>query len=92
MLDAAFLSAIGHPIRLEALVLFERQPSSTRELAEHVGLTPAAAGHHVRVLRDAGLLTTTDIRRRRGQDEAVYATRSRGWSRVAQQLGKLAEP
>lgn len=86
MLDPTFVAAISHPVRLAALVLFEREPSSTIELAAHVGLKPDAARHHVRVLDRAGLLQVTETRTRRGQVESVYTTRSGGWAEIDRQL------
>jgi len=91
MLDPTFVAAISHPVRLAALVLFERQPTSIRELAEHVGLKADAARHHVRALDRAGLLRVTETRIRRGQEESVYTTRSRGWSDLDKQLRRLAQ-
>lgn len=92
LLDPTFLSALGHPVRLAALVLFERRPSSARELAEHVGLKPDAARHHVRTLDRAGLLRVVETRVRRGQEESVYAPRVQGWAKLDAQLRRMAEP
>jgi hypothetical protein len=42
MLDPNLMSALGHPARLQALVLFEQRPASAREVAEIVELSPNA--------------------------------------------------
>lgn len=36
-------------------------PRTTTQLAEHIGMSVASASHHTRLLRDAGLITTTRI-------------------------------
>jgi predicted transcriptional regulator len=86
MLDADFLAALGHPVRLQALVLFERTPSSARELAEAVGLSTSAALFHVRKLEAAGLIEAVDTRRRRAFDERIWQTRAGGWAELEQLL------
>jgi predicted transcriptional regulator len=90
MLDPVFLSALGHPVRLQALVLFERTPSSARELAEVVGLSPQAALYHVRKLQDAGLIEEADTRRRRAFDERIWRTRTTGWAALEAVLKEQA--
>jgi predicted transcriptional regulator len=82
MLDETFLAAVGHPVRLQALVLFERTPSSARELGQQVGLSPSAALYHVRKLEKAGLVTPTAIRRRRAFEERVWGTTTSGWAQL----------
>jgi predicted transcriptional regulator len=90
MLDPDFLSAIGHPARFQALVLFERTPSSARELAPLVGLSLSATLYHVRKLEKAGLIEATDTRRRRAFDERVWRTRSTGWAELQTLLSQAA--
>jgi predicted transcriptional regulator len=91
MLDPVFLSAIGHPVRFRALVLFERTPSSARELAELVGLSPSATLYHVAKLEQAGLIVAAETRRRRAFDERVWRTRSTGWAELEHLLVRAAD-
>lgn len=79
MLDPAFLSVLSHPARLQALVLLEQRPASSRELAAEVGLQPSAMAHHVRRLEERGLIEQVDSRRRRAFDERIWRTRGTGW-------------
>jgi DNA-binding transcriptional ArsR family regulator len=90
MLDPAFLSALGHPTRLQALVLFEQRPASARELAAVVGLSPSATLWHVRKLHEAGLIEQVDSRRRRAFDERIWRARSTGWGDVERLLRDVA--
>jgi DNA-binding transcriptional ArsR family regulator len=86
MLDPAFLSVLSHPARLQALVLLERGPASSRELAAEVGLKPSAMAHHVRRLDESGLIEQVDSRRRRAFDERIWRTRGTGWAELEQLL------
>jgi predicted transcriptional regulator len=91
MLDPVFLAAIGHPVRFEALVLFERAPTSTRELAARVGLSPGATAHHVKELERAGLIAVAETRRRGRRDERFWRTRTTGWAELEAVLTQAAE-
>ena len=90
MLDPAFLSALGHPARLQALVLLEARPASSRELAAEVGLTPSAMAYHVRKLYEVALIEPIDTRQRRAFEERVWRTRSGGWVKLARLLAETA--
>jgi DNA-binding transcriptional ArsR family regulator len=93
MLEETFLvAAVGHPVRLQALVLFERTPSSARELGELVGLSPSAALYHVRKLADAGLVEPHEIRRRRAFEERVWRTTTSGWGKLERLLRAAVPP
>jgi predicted transcriptional regulator len=89
MLDPDFLSAIGHPVRFQALVLFERTPSSARELAQRVGLSPTATLYHVSKLEKAGLIEATGAPR--PYAERVWRTRSTGWAELERLLNGVAD-
>jgi len=93
MLDEAFLyAAVGHPVRLQALVLFEKTPSSARELGVLVGLSPSAALYHVRKLAEAGLVEPHEIRRRRAFEERVWRTTTTGWGKLERLLRSTVPP
>jgi DNA-binding transcriptional ArsR family regulator len=91
MLDSIFMSALGHPARLQALVHFERQPASAREVAAAVELSPSAMAYHVRKLLEAGLIEQVDVRHRRAFEERVWQTTTKGWGRLEKLLIDLAE-
>jgi predicted transcriptional regulator len=93
MLDEGFLyAAVGHPVRIQALVLFEKTPSSARELGVLVGLSPSASLYHVRKLAAAGLVEPHEIRRRRAFEERVWRTTSTGWGRLERLLRAAVPP
>jgi DNA-binding transcriptional ArsR family regulator len=80
--SAAVLQALSHPLRLAALVALEARPQTTTELARTLDVSPAALVHHLRDLRDAGLLANAGDRLR---------PTSRGWTEIADHLRRLYE-
>lgn len=90
MLDPDFLKALGHPARLQALVLFEQGPATAGELAVIVGLSPSATLYHVRKLHEAGLIEQVESRKKRAFIEGVWRTTSTGWAAVERQLTDVA--
>ncbi len=58
---AAAFAALGEPTRLRIMQLLPRQPICEQmynvvELAEELGLTQPTVSHHLKVLREAGLV------------------------------------
>jgi ArsR family transcriptional regulator len=56
------LWAIGDPVRLEILRLLPTEPDcetacNVSKIAEQIGLSQPATSHHLRVLRQAGIIT-----------------------------------
>lgn len=56
------LWAIGDPIRLQILRMLPTEPScenacNVSTIAERIGLSQPATSHHLRILRQAGLIT-----------------------------------
>jgi DNA-binding transcriptional ArsR family regulator len=92
MLDSDFLSALGHPVRFQALVLFDGTPSSAGELAAIVGLSPSATLYHVRRLAELGLIEEAETRRRRAFEERVWRTTTTGWNKLETLLQAAMPP
>lgn len=56
------LWAIGDPVRLEILRLLPTEPDcenvcNVSKIAEQIGLSQPATSHHLRILRQAGIIT-----------------------------------
>jgi DNA-binding transcriptional ArsR family regulator len=90
MLDPDFLAAIGHPVRLRALVTLEREPSSASDLAALAGLSPTAIAYHVRRLADAGLIEEAGTRGTGAAAERLWRARAKGWATVQELLVEAA--
>ncbi len=53
------LAALAEPRRAEMVRLLEQQYRSQRELTEALDMSQPLVSHHLKVLRDAGLVTST---------------------------------
>jgi DNA-binding transcriptional ArsR family regulator len=78
MLDPDFLSAIGHPLRLRALVRLERAPATVRVLAEEAGAPLDEVAAHVRQLASAGLVEEAGV----VGGEPQWRPRATGWAEL----------
>ncbi len=54
----SLLRALGDEVRLTILKLIAEKRRSTQELAQILGITPPSVSRHLRILKDAGLLTS----------------------------------
>ena len=68
------LDALGNPVRREILVALRRRPMPVGALAARFAVSRPAISRHLRVLAEAGLVTTEE----RGR-ENVYAVRAAGF-------------
>jgi DNA-binding transcriptional ArsR family regulator len=80
----ALLRALADPTRLRILELVAERPRSTQELAPLVGLTAAGASKQLRLLADAGLLSS-----RRDGYYVVYSLEPERLSSLSDELGHL---
>lgn len=55
----AVVSASAQPRRAEIVCLLESGCRLQRDLVEELGMSQSLVSHHLKVLRDAGLLTST---------------------------------
>lgn len=69
--------ALGNPVRRGILDELRRAPQPVGEIARHFNVSRPAISRHLRVLQDAGLVTTEE----RGTLN-VYAVRLRGFRAV----------
>ena len=67
--------AIGDPVRSRILGIIQNQPATAKQIAERLGATPGAIGHHLHVLEAAGLAQIVAHRLVRGI-VANYYTRT----------------
>ena len=67
--------AISEPVRSRILGIIQNQPATAKQIADRLGATPGAIGHHLHVLEDAGLAQIVARRLVRGI-VANYYTRT----------------
>jgi DNA-binding transcriptional ArsR family regulator len=80
---ADVLRAIAHPLRLGLLVALEEHEQAPSELATALNAAEPAIAHHLAILHDAGLVTTTT---EPGQWRTID-----GWAEIAATLQRLQD-
>jgi DNA-binding MarR family transcriptional regulator len=66
------INLLGHPIRLEALRIFNRREASSIEVARELGEDSKKVGNHVKALFDHGCIERVRSEKRRGAKEHFY--------------------
>jgi DNA-binding transcriptional ArsR family regulator len=64
--------AISDPTRSRILNIIQNQPATAKQIADRLGATPGAIGHHLRVLEEAGLAQVMARRLVRGIVASYY--------------------
>jgi DNA-binding transcriptional ArsR family regulator len=80
MMETAF-QALAEPRRQAILRLVRDRPLSVNEIAEHFEVSQQAVSHHLRVLREAGLVAVRPQGQRR-----LYAIRSEPFESIREFL------
>jgi len=83
--DAALLRAVAEPLRAEIIRLLGAEQLCTCHLVAITGATQTNVSNHLRVLRDAGVVTAAPAGR-----YTYYRLRAEPLARLSEQLGKLA--
>jgi DNA-binding transcriptional ArsR family regulator len=69
--------AISDTTRTKILGIVQSQPATAKQIADRLGATPGAIGHHLRVLEEAGLVQIVARRLVRGIVANYYARTAR---------------
>jgi DNA-binding transcriptional ArsR family regulator len=69
--------ALGHPLRHRLLFALGQQPATMSQLAVALGSHKGNIAHHLKVLREAGLVVITETRQVRGGTEQYYQRTAR---------------
>jgi DNA-binding transcriptional ArsR family regulator len=75
--DPAQVKALSYPLRNAILSLLHERAATVQELAIALGRPKSTVAHHVKVLREAGLLQVVRTRRIRAIDERYYGRTAR---------------
>jgi DNA-binding transcriptional ArsR family regulator len=70
--DPRYVKALAHPLRIRILAMLQERPASPVQIAHRVELPLGRVAHHVRVLRDLGMIQLEATYQRRGATEHVY--------------------
>src|SRR3954447_18359577 len=71
------VKAIGHPLRTTILGLLHERAATVNELAVTLERPKSTVAHHVKVLREAGLVQVVRTRRVRAVEERFYGRTAR---------------
>lgn len=69
--------AYNDPLRKRLLDIIQQQPATAKQLADYLGASPGAIGHHLHVMEDAGLVQIVARRLIRGIVAKYYARTAR---------------
>jgi DNA-binding transcriptional ArsR family regulator len=67
----AQFKAMGHPVR-QRLLFVLGEPATISQLAARLDLAKGTVSHHLKVLRDAGMVAVIETRKVRGGTEQYY--------------------
>lgn len=81
---AALFAALADENRVRLVALLARRPHYGEELAEFLGLSPATISHHLRRLREVGL-----VRREKQSPYVLYRMRTTRLTETVRVLGQL---
>ena len=82
----AVLAALAEPRRAEIVRQLERRHRSQRGLGAELGISQPLVSHHLKVLREAGLIESTVCDR-----VTVYQLRATTLHALAERMGNMAE-
>ena len=75
--DPSQVKAMSHPLRNTILSLLHERAATVNELAVVLGRPKSTVAHHVKVLKEAGLLRVVRTRRVRAIEERFYGRTAR---------------
>ncbi|MEU4643038.1 winged helix-turn-helix domain-containing protein [Micromonospora sp. NPDC023814] len=94
----AQFKALGHPLRQRLLFALGQRPATISQLAAALGAAKGNVAHHLKVLRDAGMVRVAHTRQVRGGTEQYYQRSARRMrvapghaAATAAMLGAVAE-
>ncbi|MFJ2957980.1 ArsR/SmtB family transcription factor [Streptomyces sp. NPDC087270] len=70
-------AALAHPLRQRLLFALGHRPATISQLAVRLGAKKGNVAHHLKVLRDAGLVHVAETRQVRGGTEQYYQRTAR---------------
>ncbi|MEV5680774.1 winged helix-turn-helix domain-containing protein [Streptomyces sp. NPDC052164] len=70
-------AALAHPLRQRLLFALGHRPATTSQLAEQLDAKKGNVAHHLKVLREAGLIHVAETRQVRGGTEQYYQRTAR---------------
>ncbi|HSK50020.1 MAG TPA: helix-turn-helix domain-containing protein [Solirubrobacterales bacterium] len=76
-IDLDLIKALGHPLRFEALRIFNARVASPTEISQELMVPVNKLAYHVRILEKYGCVELVDTKQRRGATEHFYRAMKR---------------
>lgn len=77
--DQRVVRALGHPVRVQALVILNERVASPNEIAKELGESVGHVSYHIKVLRECECIELVDTAPRRGAMEHYYRATDRAF-------------
>ncbi|MGY0234336.1 helix-turn-helix domain-containing protein [Longispora urticae] len=87
--SAEQFKALGHPLR-QRLMFALGEPTTLRQLTDRLGAQKGNVAHHLKVLREAGMIVIVATRRVRGGTEQYFQRAARRFDLPPQEPGPTA--
>lgn len=79
IVDQRVIKALGHPVRVMALVILNERVASPNEIAQELNQTVGHVSYHIKVLKKCECIELVDTAPRRGAVEHYYRATSRAF-------------
>jgi DNA-binding transcriptional ArsR family regulator len=79
IVDQRVIKALGHPVRVMALVILNERVASPNEIAQELDQTVGHVSYHIKVLKKCECIELVDTAPRRGAVEHYYRATSRAF-------------
>lgn len=79
IVDQRVIKALGHPVRVLALVILNERVASPNEIAKELNQTVGHVSYHIKVLKKCECIELVDTAPRRGAVEHYYRATSRAF-------------
>lgn len=77
--DQRIVRAMGHPVRVQALVILNERIASPNEIAKELGESVGHVSYHIKVLKECECIELVDTAPRRGAMEHYYRATDRAF-------------
>jgi DNA-binding transcriptional ArsR family regulator len=77
--DQRVVRALGHPVRVQALVILNERVASPNEIAKELGESVGHVSYHIKVLKECECIELVDTAPRRGAMEHYYRATDRAF-------------
>jgi DNA-binding transcriptional ArsR family regulator len=77
--DQRLVRALGHPVRVQALVILNERVASPNEISKELGQSVGHVSYHIKVLKECECIELVDTAPRRGAMEHYYRATDRAF-------------